>query len=106
MLPWWIQTDGGFWINDAHATYTVAKIAELSWKTSAVCMACGHGKGWTVAQLQAAFPAELTLGAIAKRLRCAECGSDQGRVDFWNDVGEAQRRNIDRFNGRRAPKDS
>lgn len=94
MLPDWIETDGGFWVHPGHAGLTIAQVAELSWMMHARCMACGRGKSWPVADLVEAFPAGATLGAIALRLRCSACGSDQGRIAFTNDTGANLRRSL------------
>lgn len=67
MLPDWIQTDGGFWIDPRDARRTVAEVAALCWAARIRCMACGHAVRWSVAELEARFAGDVTLGAIARR---------------------------------------
>lgn len=71
-----------------------------------MCMACGHGRIWGAGELFDAFPARVTIGAIALRLRCGQCGSDQGRIDFVNDPGAQHRRDIRNYEARLAAREA
>jgi hypothetical protein len=100
MLPDWIKTDRGFWIDPRQGTYPVAEIVGLCWAALTTCMACGHAKLWPVAELTAAFPPHARMSDIALRLKCAACGSDQGKVEFRNDAGALRQKSLDNYAAR------
>lgn len=94
MKSWWTKTDGGFWVEPRAAEYTVAVALEHCWAAIAECAACGRERRWPATELQAAFPPAATFGAIARRLRCGACGSDQGRLHFRNDPAALLARDV------------
>lgn len=89
----------GYEVHNPARGKTVGQCVDLCWQVRIACEN-GHGGGWRAVELGAAFPREATLDAIAARLKCSVCGSTSGGLTILNDTGEAQRRDLERFNAK------
>lgn len=90
-------TEEGFRVRLCHARETVADLAARCMAWCIGCDRCGHGACLTVADYSGRFPAEATVEAIGRRLVCETCGHPEGAIDFSNDHGAAQSRDIERM---------
>jgi hypothetical protein len=74
---------------------TVGLCVDKSWAVGVGCEN-GHAAHWGAADLVRRFPREVTLEAIAARLKCATCGARSGvlgiRQDESPEARERQRR--------------
>lgn len=66
------------------------------WGLQLSCRACRRVVKWYSETLET-FPVEATLGELAARAKCDDCGSRDGVIQVINDPGSVQRANLDRF---------
>lgn len=90
----------GFQIHNEAFGKTVRQCVECSWQVRVACEN-GHSRVWNANEIGQAFPLDVTLNDIAERLRCKVCGSAEGSLTIRNDIGETQRRDIERSEGMR-----
>lgn len=82
---------------------TAGLCVSLGWGVYVACDR-GHSRRWTVADLAAQFPADVTLEAIAERLVCraetaeGPCGCHDGELSIFQDVDYTTAREIEAFN--------
>ncbi len=78
---------------------TIADLVGRCWRLVAICDHCGRAGGWTAAQLEVAFPAGATVGAVAARLVCSgeDCESRDGRLEPRQDPAASQANDLARL---------
>jgi len=95
----WAQTNHGFFVDPRQADYPLRLLAQKCWGLRLRCASCGHVAVFTVADLGAKFPQDVSVGALAQRFVCGsgDCRSHQGLVEFTQDHAAAGRRDMAAF---------
>lgn len=98
----WRYVPDMFVLPQTQADYTIGTCSELSWRLTVWC-SNRHVRSWSPLELDG-FPARATLGALAERLVCSECGSREGTLALTQDPDVTMQRQVAEFEAREALK--